>query len=77
MLFRSARQWIDTEHVDAVADTPNSGVALAVSNRVKEKNAILLNNGAATADLTGKACNANTISYTFDTYMLANALIRG
>jgi branched-chain amino acid transport system substrate-binding protein len=72
-----ARQWIDTEHVDAVADTPNSGVALAVSNRVKEKNAILLNNGAATADLTGKACNANTISYTFDTYMLANALIRG
>jgi branched-chain amino acid transport system substrate-binding protein len=67
-----ARQWIDTEKVDAIADTPNSGVALAVSNIVKEKNAILLNNGAATADLTGKACNANTISFTYDTYMLAN-----
>ena len=67
-----ARQWIDTEKVDAIADTPNSGVALAVSNVVKEKNAILLNNGAATADLTGKACNANTISYSYDTYMLAN-----
>jgi branched-chain amino acid transport system substrate-binding protein len=67
-----SRQWIDTEQVDAVADTPNSGVALAVSNLVKEKNAILLNSAAATADLTGKACNANTISYTFDTYMLAN-----
>jgi branched-chain amino acid transport system substrate-binding protein len=67
-----ARQWIDTEKVDAIADTPNSGVALAVSNLVKEKNAVLLNNGAATADLTGKACTPNTISYTYDTYMLAN-----
>jgi len=67
-----ARQWIDTENVDAVADTPNSGVALAISNLVKEKNSILLNSAAASADLTGKACNANTISYTYDTYMLAN-----
>jgi branched-chain amino acid transport system substrate-binding protein len=67
-----ARQWIDTEKVDAISDTPNSGVALAVNNLVKEKNAILLNSGAATADLTGKACTPNTISYTYDTYMLAN-----
>jgi branched-chain amino acid transport system substrate-binding protein len=67
-----ARQWIDSEKVDVIADTPNSGVALAVSNLVKEKNAILLNSGAATADLTGKACTPNTISYTYDTYMLAN-----
>jgi len=67
-----ARQWIDTEKVDAIADTPNSGVALAVSNLVKDKNAVLLNNGAATADLTGKACTPNTVSYTYDTYMLAN-----
>src|SRR5438046_7240083 len=67
-----ARQWIDTEKVDAIADTPNSGVALAVNNLVKEKNAVLLNSGAATADLTGKACTPNTISFTYDTYMLAN-----
>src|SRR5712672_3967268 len=67
-----ARQWIDNDKVDAIADTPNSGVALAVSNLVKEKNAVLLNSGAATADLTGKACSPNTISYTYDTYMLAN-----
>ncbi|MGY3453056.1 ABC transporter substrate-binding protein [Bradyrhizobium sp. USDA 4353] len=66
------RQWIDTQKVDVIMDTPNSGVALAVSNLVKEKNSILLNSGAATADLTGKACNANTISFTYDTYMLAN-----
>jgi branched-chain amino acid transport system substrate-binding protein len=67
-----ARQWIDIDKVNVVADTPNSGVALAVSNLVKEKSSVLLNSAAASADLTGKACNANTISYTYDTYMLAN-----
>src|ERR1700736_506718 len=67
-----ARQWIDNEKVDVIADTPNSGVALAVSNIVREKNAVLLNSGAATADLTGKACTPNTVSFTYDTYMLAN-----
>jgi branched-chain amino acid transport system substrate-binding protein len=67
-----ARQWIDNQKVDVIMDTPNSGVALAVSNLVKEKNSVLLNSGAATADLTGKACNANTISFTYDTFMLAN-----
>ncbi|MBR0713724.1 ABC transporter substrate-binding protein [Bradyrhizobium liaoningense] len=67
-----ARQWIDADKVDAIADTPSSGVALAVSNLVKEKNSVLLNSGAATADLTGKACTPNTVSFTYDTYMLAN-----
>ena len=33
---------------------------------------MLLNSGAATADLTGKACTPNTVSFTYDTYMLAN-----
>ncbi|MHC2326601.1 branched-chain amino acid transport system substrate-binding protein [Bradyrhizobium diazoefficiens] len=67
-----ARQWIDADKVDAIADTPSSGVALAVSNLVKDKNSVLLNSGAATADLTGKACTPNTVSFTYDTYMLAN-----
>ncbi len=66
-----ARQWIDNDKVDAIADTPNSGVALAVNNIVREKNAVLLNSGAATAALTGAACTPNTISFTYDTYMLA------
>ena len=67
-----ARQWMDVEKVDMITDTPNSGVALAVSNLVKEKNSILMNSGGASADLTGKACTPNTISISYDTYMLAN-----
>jgi branched-chain amino acid transport system substrate-binding protein len=67
-----SRGWIDNDKVDAIVDTPNSGVALAVSNVAKEKNVVHLNSGAATIDLTGKACTPNTVSFTFDTYMLAN-----
>ena len=67
-----ARQWIDVEKVDAIVDTPTSSVALAVSNLVKEKNSILINSGGASADITGKACTPNTLSVTYDTYMLAN-----
>src|ERR1700720_1176167 len=66
-----ARQWIDVEKVDMITDTPNSGVALAVSNLVREKNGVLMNSGGASADLTGKACTPNTISISYDTYMLA------
>ena len=33
-----ARQWFDVDKVDVIVDVPNSGVALAVSNLVKEKN---------------------------------------
>src|SRR5260370_32100224 len=46
-----ARQWIDTEKVDAIADTPNSGVALAVTTIARDKNVVHLKSGAATAEL--------------------------
>src|SRR5690242_11747420 len=47
-----ARQWADVEKVDIFMDVLNSGVALAVNNVVKEKNAIMINTGAASSDLT-------------------------
>jgi branched-chain amino acid transport system substrate-binding protein len=66
------RQWFDTQDVDVVADVPTSSVALAVSQIAKEKNKIFLVSGAASSDLTGKACNANTLHWTYDTWQLAN-----
>jgi branched-chain amino acid transport system substrate-binding protein len=67
-----ARNWYDTEKVDVIVDVPNSGVALAVSQITKEKNKVFLVSGAATSDLSGKACTPNTIHWTYDTWMLAN-----
>src|SRR5262249_4454694 len=67
-----ARQWYDQEKVDVIVDVPTSSVALAISEITKEKKKAFLNSGAATSDLTGKACSPNTIHWTYDTWMLAN-----
>jgi len=67
-----ARQWFDVDKVDAIVDVPNSGVALAVNNVIKEKNGVYINSGAATSDLTNAQCSPNTVHWTYDTYMLAH-----
>jgi branched-chain amino acid transport system substrate-binding protein len=67
-----ANQWYDVDKVDLIIDTPNSGVALAVSQVTATKNKIFIVSGAAASDLTGPKCNANTIHWTYDTWMLAN-----
>ncbi len=67
-----ARKWIDSEGVDMIIDTPNSGVALAVSEIIKEKGKVFISSGAASSDLTGPKCSPNTVHWTYDTWMLAN-----
>ena len=68
-----ARTWYDTDKVDVIVDVPNSGVALAVNNVIKEKNGVYINSGAATSDLTNAQCSPNTVHWTYDTYMLAHS----
>jgi branched-chain amino acid transport system substrate-binding protein len=67
-----ANQWFDVDKVDLIIDVPNSGVALAVSQIASTKNKIFIVSGAASSDLTGAKCNANTVHWTYDTWMLAN-----
>jgi len=67
-----ARQWYDNDKVDMIADVPTSSVGLAIAQVSKEKGKLHVNSGSATADLSGKACNANTIHWLYDTWMLAN-----
>ena len=67
-----ARTWYDTDKVDVIVDVPTSSVALAVNQITREKGKAFLVSGAATSDLTGKACSPNTIHWTYDTWMLAN-----
>jgi branched-chain amino acid transport system substrate-binding protein len=69
----TARQWFDRDGVDVIVEVANSGVALAVAAVAKEKNKVYLNCGAASSDLTGGSCNANTIHWVYDTYMLAQS----
>jgi branched-chain amino acid transport system substrate-binding protein len=67
-----ARQWYDVENVDVIVDVPTSSVALAINQVTRDKGKAFLNTGAATSDLTGKACSPNTIHWLYDTWMLAN-----
>ena len=67
-----ARQWYDVDGVDAIADSPTSSVALAINQITRDKGKAFLVTGAATADLTGKACSPNTVHWLYDTWMLAN-----
>src|ERR1700753_2785197 len=63
---RIAKQWFDVDKVDAIVDVPNSGVALAVSNVVKDKNGVLIDSAAGTSDLTNAQCTPNTVHWTLD-----------
>ena len=67
-----ANQWIDVEKVDMIVDVPNSGVALALNEIIRNKNKVFINSGAASSDLTGAKCSPNTVHWTYDTWMLAN-----
>ena len=52
-----ARQWIETEGVNVILDIPNSAVGLAVREVTRTHDAVDINTGAASSDLTGKACS--------------------
>jgi branched-chain amino acid transport system substrate-binding protein len=67
-----ANQWYDVDKVDAIFDVPTSSVALAINEITRKKGKAFINSGAATSDLTGKACSPNTVHWTYDTWMLAN-----
>ena len=66
-----ARQWYDTQQVDAIMDLTTSSVGLAVQALSKDKKKITINTGAATTDLTGKACTPYGFHWAYDTHALA------
>ena len=68
-----ARKWYDTDQVDMIVDVPTSSVGLAIESLTHEKNKVHVNTGSGTADITGKNCNANTVHWLYDTWMLANS----
>src|SRR5438552_2159261 len=67
-----ARQWYDNDGVDAIVDVPTSSVALAVQDVARERKKVFLISGAASSDLTGKACSPTAVHWTYDTVALAN-----
>ena len=71
-----ARGWVDRDNVMAVVDVPNSAVALAVNQIMREKDRAFLASSTATSDLTGPQCAPTTVQWTFDTWALAHGTAR-
>ena len=75
-----ARQWFDRDGVDMITDVPNSSVALAVAQVAKEKNKAYVNSSMGVEFTASAQCNANTIQWTYDVYMVSKltggALVR-
>jgi branched-chain amino acid transport system substrate-binding protein len=65
-----AREWFDNEKVDMITGLLNSGCALAVQKLGGEKKRITMNTGAASTELTNKACTPYSVHYVYDTYAL-------
>ena len=72
-----ARRWLDVEGVDMIIDLPNSAVALAVGDIVRERNKVAIGSGAGTALLTGAKCSPNFVHWTYDTWAMGHGLARG
>jgi len=72
-----ARRWLDVEGVDMIIDLPNSAVALAVGDVVRDKNKVAIGSGAGTAALTGARCSPNFVHWTYDTWAFGHGTARG
>lgn len=66
-----AREWIDRQGVDVIADGAASSAGLAIQQVTREKQRIFIIAGPGTTDLTGKACSPFGFHFSYDTYALA------
>ena len=71
-----ARRWLDNEGVGMIVDLPNSGIALAINELVRDRNKVMIGSGAGTALLTGEKCSPNTVHWTYDTWAYGHGLAR-
>ena len=68
----TAREWFDTQHVDALMDVAASATALAAIEVAKNKNKIVFLNGPGAARITNEACTPVSIHYAYDNYALSH-----
>ena len=70
-----ANRWYDLDKVDLITEVVNSAVAFAVLDITKQKNKMVILNGAGSADFTGKLCAPdNSVHWVYDTYELGAAV---
>jgi branched-chain amino acid transport system substrate-binding protein len=75
-----ARRWYEQDQVDLIVGIPHSAIALGVVKLAEQTNRLVMPTGAATAELTGKACSAHSVHWVYDTYgqskTIASAIVK-
>ncbi len=69
-----ARQWLEEEKVDVIADVVGSPIALAVQEINRNRKAVLFFNSVVTTALTGKNCAETGIHWMYDAHSFASVL---
>ena len=70
------RTWFDTQQVDMIIDLGNSATALSAAGVATQKNRIVIATSPGTTRLTNENCGPTTIHYAYDTYALANGIVK-
>jgi branched-chain amino acid transport system substrate-binding protein len=68
----TAREWFDSQHVDALMDVAASATALAAIEVAKARSKIVVLNGPGATRITNEACSPISIHYTFDNYAVSH-----
>lgn len=69
-----ARDWFDTQHVDAIMDVSGSSEALIVQRIGDVRHKIVSLSGPGAQRLSNEACTPTAIHYVFDTYSIAHTV---
>jgi branched-chain amino acid transport system substrate-binding protein len=69
-----ARKWYESEKVDAIFDTTNSAVTLAVMAITASHDKIVVIGGSSTTRVTNDDCTPNSIQYVYDANALSNVV---
>jgi len=69
-----ARDWFDTQHVDAILDVSGSSEALIVQRIADTRHKIVSLSAPGAERLTNEACTATSVHYVFDTYAIAHTV---
>ena len=73
----TARQWFDSDGVEAILDVAASATALAANEIARDRNKIIVFSGPGSTRLTNEACGPYSVHYTYDNYALAKGAVTG
>jgi branched-chain amino acid transport system substrate-binding protein len=71
-----AREWIDRDGVDLIADLVNTSVALAVMKVAKAKDRISFVVGSGSTRISNEDCTDTNVQWTYDTYATAATIVK-